>query len=90
MITSLENHFKSWRPDSLMYLDQSALQVINVIRRYRQRPRRVLLLRAIEGLAIVIYNHPDYLLWHASSSTCMKQYFGEIKNEVFFKERAFL
>ena len=62
MITSLQNHFKSRRHDSLLYLDQSALQVINVIRIYRQRPRRVLLLRAIEGLAVVTSNHTDYLL----------------------------
>ena len=62
MITSLQNHFKSRRLDSLLYLDQSAMQIINVIRRYRQRPRRVLLLRAIEGLAVVTSNLPDYLL----------------------------
>ena len=61
-ITSLQNHFKSRRPDSLLYLDQSAMQVIDVIRRYRQRPRRVLLLRAIESLAVVASYHPDYLL----------------------------
>ena len=62
MITSLQNHFKSRRQDSLLYLDQFALKIINVIRRYRQRPRRVLLLRVIEGLAVVTSNHPDYLL----------------------------
>ena len=62
MIPSLQNHFKSRQQDSLLYLDQSALQIINVIRRYRQRPRRVLLLRAIEGLAVVTSNHPDYLV----------------------------
>ena len=63
MITSLQNHLKSRRQDSLLYLDQSSLQTTNnVIRRYRQRPRRVLLLRAIEGLAVVTSNHPDYLL----------------------------
>ena len=50
IITSLHNHFECRRQDSLLYLDQSAVQIINVIRRYRQRPRRVLLQRAIESL----------------------------------------
>ena len=59
---SNKDNFKSRRQDSLLYLDQSAVQIINVIRRYRQRPRRVLLLRAIESLAVVAYYHPDNLI----------------------------
>ena len=42
-----------------MCLDQSTLQIINVARlRGRQKPRRVFLLRAIEGLAVVTSYHP--------------------------------
>ena len=62
IITSLQNRFKSRRQDSLLYVDQSAVQIINVVRRYRQRTRRVLLQRAIESLAVVASYHPDYLL----------------------------
>ena len=53
-----ENHFKRWRIDSLLYLDQSTLEIVNVVRRGgRQKARRVLLLRAFEGFAVVTSNH---------------------------------
>ena len=45
-----------------MCLDQSTLQIINEARRRgRQKPRRVFLLRAIEGLAVVTSYHPTNL-----------------------------
>ena len=58
-IICLQDHFERCRKYFLPYLDQSTLQIINVARRRgRQKPRRVFLLRAIEGVALVTSYHP--------------------------------
>ena len=49
----LENHCKSRWQNTVLYLDQSTLQVVKIIGREMQWPHRIFLLRAIEGLAVV-------------------------------------
>ena len=58
----LENHCKSRWQNTVLYLDQSTLQVVKIIGRERQWPRRIFLLRAIEGLAVVTSYYPVYLI----------------------------
>ena len=58
-ITCLQDHFERCRKYSIPYLDQATLQIINVARRRgRQKPRRVIFLRAIEGPAVGTSYHP--------------------------------